>query len=435
MPHARAASSGWRTLLIGIAVCYSLVHLGYSMWRYSIFSNDPLYRARDLARVFEQAVALRQTGALPAPDVVLYPPFYYLLLWPLTSIDFRTLTYGFYVAQFVYVPAAVVLLVKAASPSQTPSAMAYLIAAVLTVNFQPFLETLALYKVEGIEFFLICLALSTFRKKRDGLTGALVAFAANLKYLPGILAVYFVLKRQWKVVGGMLLGAVLVCAAIGASPLGIGGIWSYGIRYPLTFLFGHSLQGVRPEANLEFQSLSGTVNRWFVGTDRMLYTFVTDQYAPVTHPQLALTMAAIMKAVIGGLYVSWILRSWKASKQDGSWERSLLEVSMTLLLIVVFASAARIHYAILLLPAYVITALTLYHHPRLFQWKDKLLFALAYSLPAMIIPGGLLNRLPPNPLFGKYYAKFYLWMSLPFYGYGLLAVCILWCHRRLQQSR
>lgn len=70
------------------------------------------------------------------------------------------------------------------------------------------------------------------------------------------------------------------------------------------------------------------------------------------------------------------------------------------------------------------TALLLFHHPRVFQWKEKLLFVLAYGLTAMLIPGGLLNQLPPNPLF---------WISLSFYGYVLLGVCILLCYSRLQE--
>lgn len=422
----------WVKLLVILAVGYSVAHLGYSMWRYTIFSSD-LYRSRDFERVFVQADIWRQTGVLPPFGMVLYPPLYYLLLAPLTNLGFRTVTYLLYVLQFIYFPLALVFLVKAASPARTPSAIEYLIAAVLTVNFQPFLETLAQHKVEGIELLLICLALYAFRKHRDVLAGSLVCVAANLKFLPGVLAGYFVVKREWKAMFGVL-GTLLVCALVLLPAFGMQVLWSYGVQYPMTFLFGHSIPGTKAEANLEFQSLTGTINRWFVGPEGMAHHVRTQGDVPIAHAPLAFSLAAILKAIFGGLYLLLMVRrpSRPASREE-RWECTLLEWSLTLLMIFVLASAARIHYAILLLPAFVITAFLLYHHPQLFRWKERLLFALAYSMTGMLIPGGVLNRLPPHPLWGTKHSLAYLWMSFPFYGDLLLGLCMILCYRKLER--
>jgi len=193
-----------RWLVVGLG-CYTLFHVAYSLHHYNIFSGQ---LSGDFRRVFKEAVEWKQTGILPLGNV-LYPPLYYLLLLPFAQWDFPSVTYVFYFLQFPLYYAAILCLVYAVSPSQTPSTMEYVIATVLTLNFQPFLETLAMHKVEGIEFFLICLAFYTFRKQRDLLTGVLVMLAANLKYLPGALAVGFVLKRQWRVVRGIILSLLV----------------------------------------------------------------------------------------------------------------------------------------------------------------------------------------------------------------------------------
>lgn len=424
-----SAMSWWLKALVVLAVCYSVLHLGYSIVHYTIFSAD-MYRSRDFARVFLEAKAWRDTGLLPSFEGILYPPLYYVLVLPLTHLDFRMVTYLLYGAQFLYFPIAVCVLVNAVSPARAPSAIEYVIAAVLTVNFQPFLETLAQHKVEGIEFLLICLALSALRRRHDLLAGSLIGLAASLKYLPAVLAGYFVVKREWKVVQGLLI-TLLVCVLVLLPFYGVGNLWLYGVWYPLLFFFGHTYAGTGPQANLEWQNLSGAINRWFAGWDTMVVHFDTEGNMPIAHPQLALGIAAILKGLLGGGYLFLIRRPLNSFNRQTQWAVSLLELSLTLLLISVFASATRMHYAILLLPAFVSTALLLFQHPQHFHGTEKWLCVLAYSLTAMVIPGGLLNQLPPHPLWGAQHSYFYLWMSFPFYGHVLLGGCLVLCHRRL----
>jgi len=418
-----------RRALVVVLGCYTLLHVAYSLHHYNIFSGQ---LSGDFRRVFKEAVEWKQTGILPLGNV-LYPPLYYLLLLPFTQWNFPSVTYVFYFLQFPLYYAAILYLVNAVSPHRRPSAMEYFIAAVLTLNFQPFLETLAMHKVEGIEFFLMCLAFYTFRKRREILTGALVTLAANLKYLPGALAVSFVLKREWRVVRGMVL-SLLVYMLLLTPIFRLGGVWDYVIRYPIILMFGHQHEGNRPEVGMEMQTLTGTVYRWFVGSAGMHEHFQTQNYVPVPHVHLAATIAMGLKILIGVWYLAFTQKAWKASERETPWIPHLLQLSLSLPLMFVFVQTSRVHYAILLLPAFVITALILYHAPRVFHWREKLVFALAYSLTAMAIPGGLLNRLPPSPVWDKHYSFAYLWLSLPFYGYLLLGLCIAWCHQRWYEA-
>ena len=434
-PAPRSASwtnlAWWAKGLIGLLALYTVAHLVYSVTHYTIFSAD-MYRSRDFHRVFVEAQSWLETGVYPNSEVR-YPPLYYLLLWPLTGMDFRAVTYLLYALQFLYFPAAGYFLVKAISPTPRPSALEYLLAMILIVNFQPFLETLAQHKVEGIEWLLICAALYAFRQRRDVVTGALICLAANLKYLPALLMFYFIWKREWKAVQGiawMLAGiAAILLFVIGPERL-----WTSGIQYAWTFFAGSKIAGTRPEGCIEFQNLAGTVYRWFVDTNGMLKHFDTEGYIPVSHPRLALAIATSLKALLTVGYLAFVRRAWPASQRPARWNLYLIEISFTLLMIFVLASAGRVHYAILLLPAFLAGAFWLYHHPDRFPLRAKLLFWLAYGLTAMIVPGGLLNRLPPHPVWGTYHYYYYLWMSMPFYGDVLLGFFLWWCYRTFTRT-
>ena len=423
--------SPWMAALLAVLVAYSVLHVGYSIVRYNPISEP--YASGDFKRAYGEMLRWRQTGVLE-PHEVLHPPLYYVLLRPLAPLPFTAVVTLLYVSQWLWYGLAVWLMVRAAWGTSKPPAAAYLLAALLTVNFQPFLETVALHKVEGIELLLICLVIDLYRRRRDSLAGAVVVLAANLKYLPGILGLYFLVKRETRAIAGMLAAAAL-CLVVSVSAMsGSGAGWASVVRYPLLLLADHQHEGNRPEASIEFQTLSGTVNRWFVDTDGMVTHFRTNNYVPVGHPALALALAAALKAAAVVLFVYAMRRRWTAQARQAQWPAVLCELSLTLILIFVIAQASRVHYAILLLPAFVSAALLLARHPDVLGWPERILFAAAYGLTAILIPGGLLNRLPPHPVWGSHHSFAYLWFSLPFYGYLLLGACLIRCRARLLRA-
>jgi len=138
----------------------------------------------------------------------------------------------------------------------------------------------------------------------------------------------------------------------------------------------------------------------------------------------------VLKILIGVWYLAFTQKASKVPEHETPWIPHLLQLSLSLPLVFMFVQTSRVHYAILLLPAFVIAGLILYHYPRVFCRREKLVFALAYGLTAMVIPGGVLNRLPPSPVWGRHHSFAYLWLSLPFYGYLLLGLCLVWCQHR-----
>jgi len=417
-----------------VVILYSAVHLGYSLWRYGPWDRDAntfVYGA-DVRRPWMEARIWKETGFLDFNDTI-YPPLYYALLLPLTNLEFRVVEPILYYSQFLFYLLAIWLMVKIAYLHQKPPPMAYGLATVLTVNFHPFLETLALYKVEGLEFFLICAALYAFMRKRDVLTGFLVVTAASFKYLPGILMLYFLVKREWRVVWGMLAACVVQVLVL-LPIFGTDTLWRY-VPYTWDVLFGSITPGAKAAVSLEFQTLTGTINRWFAGLEGMRENLTFQRWAPVPNAEMAYRIIGMLKMALVGGYLYLIRRRWRVEERHAQWPAYLCEISLTLIMIFVVIPSTLLHYAILLLPAFVVIGLLLYQQPALFRLKEKVLFAVGYSLTAVVIPGGVWNWFfPPHPLWGQRHTWVYFWFSFPFYGYLLLGLCVLLCSKRLRAS-
>ena len=414
-----------KTLFL-ILLVYSVTHFGYSILRYNVFQG---LSSGDFFRVYSEALEWKGSQQQSLQGANIHPPFYFWILLTLEPLfgSVQRMAFFFYLLQFPLFVVAWLLLVKAVYNDQAAPWTAYGLAAALILNFQPFLETFAQHKVEGIEFFLVCLALHAFRKKRDFLCGALTLVAANLKYLPGFLLFYFLIKREWRVVAGAVAAGgalfVFLCMVFGVRPL-----VAASIQHPVDLLLAHKTEGNRAEASVEMQTLSGTVNRWFARPEPG-YTFFryikTENYMKVPHPSVAFGVAMALKLALLGLWISVIRKRWSVKLRGERWLLTLLEISLSLIMIFVVSQASRVHYAILLLPSFVIMGLLLVRHRNAFGLTVKLLFGCAYALTAMVIPGGLLNKLPPHPVWEQEYSNLYLWASLPFYGYLLLGACIL----------
>ena len=423
-------------LFWALVIAYSIFHVGYSVVRYSVFSG---LSSGDFNRVYQEATNWERSGTYTALEGNWHPPFYY---WVLLNLDHalggqKPLIYFLYFSQFLLYVLAIRWMARAARVERQSLGVLYLLAAVLVVNFQPFLETLAQHKVEGWEFCLIALALLCYRRKQDLLCGAAVMLAVNLKYLPGILLLYFLVKREYKV----LLGAALmeiVALAIVAHSYGMGTVWYSVVRNPIDQLLVHRQEGTFPQASVEMQTLAGTINRLMAhpnATTPFIHYIEVGSYMPIPRPELAARIASVLRLLLMGSWIFFIRRPVPVAERERRWPRIRLELALTLVMILILSQAARVHYGILLLPAFVLAGLAMAQEPGRFTRMEKGLFIASYVLSAMLVPGGLLNRLPPMPVWGSHYSNMYLWYSLPFCGYLLLGACLLLCARRLKTGR
>ena len=252
----------WRKALFIVLLAYSFLHLASSIVRHNPWSKPEV--SGDFQRTYTEAadykMTWQKTGELPVVKGfrVYHGLPAYLLLFPFVDHEFAVVDHFFYLIQFLLFPLAFFLLLAAICPNSRPTLIEAGLAALLVFNFKPFLETLALHKMEGIEFFLVGLALGAFKKKRDYLTGAILLAAASLKYLPGILLVYFLLKRETKVIlGALATGAAFVVVLFSVfGPSSMEALF----RHPLDLLLRVDLESSLHAANIEWQTVSGV---WF----------------------------------------------------------------------------------------------------------------------------------------------------------------------------
>lgn len=414
---------------------YSVLHVGYFV------RINPICQPQikgDFHRVYQEAKEVRfhweEFREWLRKGDSFHPLVYDLILWPFTGIRYEYAAAFFYLLQFLLFPLSFFLLAQAASDKRLPTFFDYGIVALLAVNFDPFLETLAQYKVEGIEFFLICLAIIAFKKKRDLSAGALLCLATNLKYLPGILILYFLLKREVKVLRGALIGGSVLLSLL-LIFCGVDRVWSLGIVHPLDLLLSPVPESNHRIAYLEWQTLSGTLNRLWVSPvsppERLRGLVKGGDYEDLVPPFLAYQVALALKFLLGGLFIYTVRKRWSPEQREEKWPLFLLEISLALLMLAVFVQTTLVGYPILWLPSYCITGLLIIRDKDRFHLKEKLLFSAAYLLGGLVIPLEPLQiMLPPHPEWGREYYQWALWNSLPFCGYSLLGGCILLCIRR-----
>lgn len=429
----------WRRLsrrqkgIFALSLLYSLLHLAYSVATYNPIASPSI--SSDFHVSYLEAAHWKQTGQfkLLGGTNMPYPIFFYWWLSPLTTLPYPLLSTGLYLAQFFLFGWALLLLVRIAAPDSAARPMECLVAFMLAANFQPFLETLSQHKAEGLEFLLLCVALFAYKNGKDRQSGATIFFAAALKYLPGFLAIYFLLKREWRVVTGFLLAAVL---SAGAFILlhGAEAFWNLGVRQTLWLGTSPTAESNHLNAVFELQSLTQVINRFFTRVDPASFREMLQraQQAWVTDPQAAWWTGMILKFLFFCAFLFWTRKRYTPPQRGEAWPVVLLEISLALTMIPIFFKPFRLHYGILLLPAFVTTGLVILQHWQRLRGMEKILFGAGFSLSGMLIPGGLLNRLPDHPLWGNSYARLYQWWSLPFYGYLLLGISVLLCRHRLQ---
>lgn len=424
----------WGLLLL---VIYTALHLFYSSWSYNPFVNAGV--SGDFAGPFRGMLLWKKTGnfetAAEFTGSVFYGPLYYILLRLFGGLELKQVCYFFYLIQFPLFIAAAFYLVQAVS-IKPPKISDYCIIFILIGNFFPFLEILATHKVEGILFFLLCLAIYLFRRKRDFASGIILAIGAALKWFPGVLAIYFLLKKEFKALMGMVvgLGALFL---LSIPILGISSTRFIYLHHPISLIFDSNIQFNTFHMTIEWQTVGVAVMRWFTVTRGDDFTFEqllrVGNFPEMVHPYLALGIATFLKVLLGGACMAFIATRSPAQpyQREANWERYPLEISLVLLLLFIIPQGFRHHYAILFLPAYAAVGLLLYQYQTVFHLPEKTLFVCSYVLSGTFIPLGILNYLPPHPLWGREYSKLYAWLSVPVYGYLLLGLCILICYKRI----
>ncbi len=174
-------------------------------------------------RIFRsQVTRLQQTGVLyetersdffqPSSPVYKFPPTYAAMLTALRGLNREQATRVAICFNFAILAATLVILLLNLRP---PGWLAALIALAF-VNWRPFWESLSGLQLEPLILLLLTLSFLALRRGPGLLAGVPIGIAAALKVYPAALLLYFALRRQGRVVIGILLGG---CAAMALSAL------------------------------------------------------------------------------------------------------------------------------------------------------------------------------------------------------------------------
>lgn len=180
-------------------------------------------------------------------------------------------------------------------------------AGLLTLAFAvsiPLVRTLTAGQLNMALLFMICLAWRYLHNNRPKTSGAILAFAALFKLMPGIFGLYFLMQRRWAAAASMtLVGLVLFLLSTGLA----------GLATTLEFLPVLQQMGYGKSTWPEVFSF------WDDPPNQSLNSFFTHILAANDHTtpwvnlgQTAANLATILVVII--LLAVYLIRTWRSSQ-------------------------------------------------------------------------------------------------------------------------
>ena len=210
------------------------------------------------------------------------------------------------------------------------------LTALYLFGFNPLHETLSHGQVNLVVLVLICLALiATKQKKHPALAALCLTLAIFLKLYPALLLVYYMIKKDYKVIlWAALIALVFTAAAVAILP---GDIWADW--YNNVFLlggYGSDIHEVKAGVQ-ENQSLHGFTSRLFLGAERV-QTLISNPTLAVVVPYLLSGSILLLSCVI-------LYRNRDCENADE------LGYALLLLVMVLVAPLSWNHHIVFVLPA------------------------------------------------------------------------------------
>ena len=220
--------------------------------------------------------------------IYLYPPLFAQMLMPIVVLDsYDVAIVLWYVINIVLLIASLFLLSRYVPPSCAK------LLWFTPIVFLPFWQALYLGQVTIIMLALLTLAWVCMREDRAVIAGMLLALASWIKVFPAILILYFIFKRDWRVLWGVVLigtGLAILQVLISGSDLMFE---FFDILLSLT-------AGGQPEGTYENLSVLAFASRLFEHNDKVVPIFVDDTLFKLT--RWGLTAFIILTSAIAIWY-------------------------------------------------------------------------------------------------------------------------------------
>ncbi len=253
-----------------------------------------------------------------------YSPFAQLFIMPFTFLSNPKACSILYAMNWVALLGTIFLFYSSLIPQIQKRWL--LFATILLLNFWPLAYAMRAAKIEPVELFLIMLSLRAYQWEKKTLSAATLAAATLLKFLPGVLVLYFLVKKDWKWLArySIFVGLItlVTCGWLGVD---------YHIDY--------------------FRSLSGGYIPWIfnqapeAALQRLLYTSfppVSNVYYP--NPEVGFLFRPVLIALKIGL-LCWVLRVLYKRECD-----IFVDCGLLLLCVPFLMKFYREYYIVLALP-------------------------------------------------------------------------------------
>jgi len=312
--------------------------------------------------------------------IYLYPPLTAQMLIPLAEImDYDAAALFWLAANFAILIGTVALLANYVPASQ----MKWL--WISPILFFPIAQAFYIGQITVIMLALVALAWFAIRHDQRGWAGALLAFAAWIKVFPALLVVYFFLKRDWRVIRGVVItGIGLALLQIIISGPGVF-LAFFEVLFELT-------SDGQPAATYENSSIFAFASRLFQNNARVYPLVINETLYAITRISLTL--------MVFGLAGYAIYRSGADTRlRTLSW-RFDLEYGLVLLTILLFGSTLWISGMPPLFLIYVMIWRNqhVFRRSRLVRWLNRFSFAaITLYIPMMLLfmhDGSSMHALP-----------------------------------------
>jgi alpha-1,2-mannosyltransferase len=324
----------------------------------------------------------------PKVTVYRYPPFSTLLFLPLSFLPYPAAVLLWRIFNLTLIVFAVWLIWKTlALPRDAETAL--VIGAIL-FTFDPLPYNLAIGQINGLILLLLTGVAWAWTRQRQVLAGVLLAFAASIKIAPGVLFLYFLWKRGFKLVAAGVSTAI-VFALIA--------FFALGAQTTRTFIAVLTAFAQEDNAWIANQSWRGFLARLFVG----------DEYIHALYP------AATLERVLyyAGVFVIVALTALILYRSRNA-ELFHIEFALVLIAFSLVSPTSWVHHFVWLLYPLIALAFACLGRRHL---ATIALFAIGYALIAFPLD------YRSAELFGWPQA---LWISTKFYGLIILYAVNAW---------
>ncbi|GMT98538.1 hypothetical protein KH5H1_26570 [Corallococcus caeni] len=326
---------------------------------------------------------LRQLSSLQLPPFVYPPPFLLTMSWSM-ALPMKTGYFAMFVLNELLLVGILLLM-------RRHLGLDWKLATLLVATYFPLWDNL-LWGQINLVVLLPTLGAMVLAERRPRAAGALVGVAAVIKVIPGLLLLYWFVRRQWRPV----VAAIAIVVGLSVMVLPLVGL-DIQLAYYTQILLGHAQGNLKelglrvPIASEYNHSLVGVLSHAWPGAD-------------IYHPARAVQFGAL--SFIAALLVRWAL-----------WVRNACPPSAALAVLLGIASIASTyaweHHLLLMMPAVVIAARD--GGPR---WHFGVLYA------CMVFPLGLLLALAGMLGVAAYVPVLAPWISLCKL-LGILGLCAL----------